>query len=159
MALVHIRSRMRGPVPSREVQELAFAVRRQFAIGAFHLDALREIAGSSTGADIPVPLQAHFEGILYSVDAARDKVDRLVGVLGDVAGRGKFAKWTGGSLVDDARRLRNQAAHYFYSKQGGTMFVVEKPHGSTYSGPRELIEYSSALVDQVQLLGKILPPG
>jgi hypothetical protein len=62
-------------------REYLHAADRKILMAAFHLDAVQETLGdddSPSTLDLPIPIQAHFEGIMYSQIAAADQVAEAV---------------------------------------------------------------------------------
>jgi len=68
---------MRAADLGGKVKECLIAARRKVHIAEYHLGSLRSALAASERPDGPsVPVQAHFEGVLYSVIAASEQVDK-----------------------------------------------------------------------------------
>lgn len=144
-------------------RESSTAVRRKLEMAAFHLDALHE-----TSYKLTVPFQAHFEGVLYSSDAAVDQLDaavrRELAFTSSTAERavalqallGAIQAFNRQPIRTDARLLRNRATHHHYSKHPTRWdAIVVEPVQSSYRGSREIIEYSDNVVDQMNALERL----
>ena len=133
--------------------ELIKAVRRKIGIARYHLDRLREALVEDPPS---IEQQAHFEGVLLSIEAARWQANSVVinarraGTL--LRAEDEFDGWTGRTIARDLRDVRNAAAHGWYSKAAG----VWKPTGSSYEGSRELVAYCAAAVNHLEELGRIV---
>jgi hypothetical protein len=114
--------------------------------------------------DVSVPVQAHFEGVLYSIIAASDQVgaaldarcgeDGWKQTLGKVLSQmpptprqEKLIQWDQGPVMRDVRALRVQATHHHYEKYP----LVDRPRpsardGEGYKGSRHLLDYCRVAV-------------
>src|SRR5258708_6429127 len=63
------------PRPDADLRQYLVAAERKIRMAAYHLGCLREaVAHFRAPAEVPIPLQAHFEGVLYCADAASDQL-------------------------------------------------------------------------------------
>jgi len=128
---------------------------------------------------LPIPIQAHFEGVVVSVVAAEEKVKEALrtayGVSRDDERECKrlysefaakvpaLAAWYANPLVGDIRDVRNLAIHQYYEKKritGGRPVPgreVDGPATTSYTGPRELREYSRAALATGTTLFDLIP--
>jgi hypothetical protein len=106
----------------------------------------------------PLSVQAHFEGVLFSIDAAFDQTKKAISIVLDVKQQEALKElarlvpelsavrdWFYDPLFSDLRTVRNHITHASYSKSFGR---VVKPEGSRYTGCRELRKYCEAAVRQ-----------
>jgi hypothetical protein len=156
-------------------QDYFEAARRKAEIASYHLDRLKQVTTPAQSPDTvpPIPVQAHFEGVVVSVMAAIDQVAQGVNSAlglnlssGDLVS-GAFdkiirllppaQKWYAYPLGRDLRRLRTRMVHYYYAKSpAGLKWGVESAD-TNYDGSRELIAYSTAAVRYAEELGSLLP--
>lgn len=133
--------------------ELIQAVRRKIEIAKYHLRRLQE-----TPVEDPpsIEQQAHFEGVLLSIEASRWQAKSVItnGMrAGTLPGANdEFDDWTRKEIALDLREVRNAAAHRWYSKADG----VWKTDGSDYEGSRELVAYCLSAVAHLEELGRIV---
>jgi len=149
------------------------AAGRKGKIAAYHRDELTRLLNAqlSSGSLRELPricIQAHFEGVLFSVTAAADQIaqaansalelgatpsdlfDRAFSVL--VEELPDLRAWRDNPLGRDVRALRTRAIHYSYAKTPvGTDWQVEETD-APYRGSRELREYGDDAVRYVQEL-------
>jgi hypothetical protein len=161
-----------------EIGRCLFAAKRKIDVARYHLVQLCERLDrtSKPQALPPIPVQAHFEGVVVSITAAEEKVKEALrtayGVSRDDEHKCKrlynefarklpaLAAWYANAspLLGDIREVRNLAIHQYYEKRpitaGGPAagWEVDKPEETRYEGPRELKEYSEAAL----LLGTVL---
>ncbi|MFQ5781190.1 MAG: hypothetical protein ACE5HN_10460 [Nitrospiria bacterium] len=153
------------------------AAKRQCSIAEYHLRCLQEklgVPGSSQKAP-PIPVQAHFEGVIISVMAAVDKVAQATNsALGLRLSQGKLVggamaklgsellsvkNWFEKPVGRDLRCIRVRVIHYSYVKTPHpvvTQWHVESAD-TDYSGSRELLAYSRADVEYGTALSTIIP--
>jgi hypothetical protein len=141
-------------------------------IASFHRSRLESELGSPdlTGAAIPpIPVQAHFEGVIVALMAVVDQVaqaankalelrlppHKLVedafGKLGDAMP--DVRSWFGEEIGRDLRRIRVRIIHYHYTKNPAEHRWKVESADTGYSGSRELLAYASAGIEYVQRLG------
>jgi hypothetical protein len=167
-----------------ELHEYLVAAGRKVKMASYHLECLRGTMGAfRTPGDVPIPLQAHFEGVLFCADAAADQVltfmvrrchqalvrlperDRtltnVLSVLGgaqdcpiDRAIIAALEAWNAESIVSDARRVRNLAAHEYHLKS--PRLEVETVQGSQYRGSRVVDAYCEQVVAHWKRLPMLL---
>ena len=151
------------------------AARRKVAIARYHRDRIEEIIKLSEqpGNLPPIPVQAHFEGVLVSVIAAIDQVAQGVNSALDLGAQPskrvkiafekiirllpKVRKWYDNPLGVDLRRIRTRIAHYSYKKTPKESYWVVESASTHYKGNRELVAYSIAAVNYIECLEKLLP--
>lgn len=151
------------------------AAKRKVAIADFHADRLEHVLDkteSDKGLLPPIPVQAHFEGVIVSVMAAVDQVAQAVNSgLGLCLDQGElvsqsFSKlgavmpelksWFEDPLGLDLRRIRVRIIHYSYSKtRRGIAWQVESA-GTEYSESRWLLDYAKAAVKYGRQLETLL---
>lgn len=103
------------------------AAERKVRIAAFHRSQLEKyLRGEPRSKDVPIPIQAHFEGVVVSVMAAVDQVAQAVNsalclratpgelvektfsMIGDVPGVGE---WYQEQIGRDLRSIRTKIVH------------------------------------------------
>jgi hypothetical protein len=152
------------------------AARRKIAIAAYHADCLKK-ENTSTASGTPeapsISVQAHFEGVIVSVEAAVDQVAQAVnearrlGLKQDKLVDQCFASladaipqigiWYKEPLGRDLRRIQARMIHYSYAKTPqGPRWVVESA-GTSFEGSRELVAYANTAVDYFERLKSLLP--
>jgi hypothetical protein len=152
------------------------AATRKADIAAYHAAQLK-VAVSSTqnqgGALPPIPVQAHFEGLVVSAMAAVDQVaqavnsalrmhldqSQLVQRAFDELGRRvpEIKAWFQHPLGRDLRRLRTRMIHYSYAKTpDGPSWCVESVD-SEYVDCRELVAYAESSAEYVGRLSHLFP--
>ena len=96
-------------------------------------------------------------GSIYEACGGRHDWPKLTPMLGWIHAlpvHGQLAEWNGQAIVRDVSRIRNRAAHRYYSKADGE---VQKPLGGTdYDGSRQLSLYCSAVVRHLECLAPLL---
>ena len=156
-------------------QDLLSAARRKLEVSEYHLECLKPTlrAPSASTERPPVPVQAHFEGVVVSVLAAIDQVAQAVNsrcdlrlAPGDLAAQSfaraaqlvpEVAGWFSEPIGRDLRRIRRLMVHYSYRKlPSGSDWLVE-PAGTDFSGSRELVAYAQQAVHYGQELSRLLP--
>jgi hypothetical protein len=154
-----------------EVSRCLFAASRKIDIARYHFSELcGQLGRASAGEALPpIPVQAHFEGVVVCVVAAEEKVKEALrsayGVSRDDERECKrlysafarklpaLAKWYANALLGDIRDVRNLAIHQHYEKklvtEGGPapVWEVDKPAITKYRGPRELKKYGQSAVE------------
>jgi hypothetical protein len=154
-------------------------------MAAYHLARLRaEVAQFRPPADVSIPLQAHFEGVVYCADAATDQLleylihrcrlddhanlrgtgrtlTNALSVLGgatdcpiDTPSIVALERWNAKPIVGDARRVRNLAAHEYHIKSAH--LEVERVPGSQYHGSRILDAYCAEVLAHWEQLPPLL---
>lgn len=160
-------------------RELVFAAERKLLIAQYHLGRLRHEFSCTElpGDDVPpIPVQAHFEGVVVSLSSAENQLAEAAVIalgleLGDdentiregMRELGRLLPavelWRRHEIVRDLRIIRNRAIHYSYDKAASAKdhrWRVELA-GTRYAGPRELLAYSEAAVEHAQRLHRLLP--
>jgi len=152
------------------------AARRKIEVGSYHVDCLREslnTGGIPRGSAPPVPIQAHFEGVIVSVIAAVDQVAQAVnsrlqlGLRPNKLFEGAFGRlsaiypdirsWVDNPIGPDVRRIRTRIVHYSYRKTPhGLRWVVESAQ-TKYNGSRELLDYARSALEFGKRLLAMLP--
>jgi len=158
------------------------AARRERQIAEYHSKELGRrldpVPKPEPDDSCPIPVQAHFEGVVTSVIEAVDKVAQAINAklrLGAGPGQlfdksyGELApdiqnleSWREKPIGKDLRLIRVRIAHYSYGKvpfsegSGGPEgWKVEDPRVG-YKGSRELKAYAQAAVDHAgELIGLI----
>lgn len=161
-----------APAPSEteDWHEYIRAAERKVRIARYHLERLQELPPDISQPSIGQ--QAHFEGVITAFVGAMEQV---AGAIYEAGGggrdwpkltpmldwihalpvRGQLEEWNGQAIVRDVSRIRNRAAHRYYSKADGE---VQKPLGGTdYDGSRQLLPYCSAVVRHLECLAPLLP--
>jgi hypothetical protein len=166
--------------------EYVEAILRKEAIADYHSKCLEPLLLEIDGREpVPVPVQAHFEGLLYSVIAC---ADQTAAGLYAVAGLGQSrrgldrvfvakhasvlekshlmgelkALWTRGEMFD-VREIRRRAAHLYYDKDGrGEHYYVReyqlRPERFSGGGPiseRELGRYCGVALELGHALSRL----
>ena len=156
-----------------EIEDLIYAAGRQVQIADFHLGELdRVLQTANPSRRPPVPVQAHFEGVVVSAMAAVDKVAQTVnsalnlGLSPSKLVQGAFdqlrvvvpdvGSWFDQPLGRDLRRIRTRMVHYSYSKGNEAPWIIESA-GTDYDGSRFLNDYAGAAVKYLWELEKFLP--
>jgi hypothetical protein len=158
-------------------EDLINAAGRKIDAAAYHAEQLRQLldSGEPASESPPVPVQAHFEGVVVSLIAAIDQLAQAINSgweLGlkqseivqrafDVAGEQLPAlrEWFQDAIGRDLRRIRTRIIHYSYVKSPtskAARWSVESA-GTDYSGSRELSAYAKAAVEYGRRLGALLP--
>lgn len=153
--------------------EYLVAAQRKVSVAEFHLSRLRDVLTTQTSPEVPIEVQAHFEGAVVSVVAAVDQVaqaanaafslsagsgdlfDKAFGVL-----RERLADvdaWCQEPIGRDLRSIRVRIIHYSYSKAAHEMGWVVEPGRSEYRGARDLVAYATSAVDYGKRLVGLLP--
>jgi hypothetical protein len=153
------------------------AALRKIEIAGYHLECLRAQATQGRlDQAVPIPVQAHFEGMLFAFVAAADQVAEAIN-LGMKLGRGRpdlkkvletmprspiqsrLSEWYEAPIVADVRDLRRRATHHHYAKtpSGPRTLVAEEPtRAGPYGGSRELVLYGEAAITHVGRLREVL---
>ncbi|HVK09337.1 MAG TPA: hypothetical protein VM597_11220 [Gemmataceae bacterium] len=154
------------PLVADDWRDLIAAARRKLDIAKFHLGRLEaelNVPGL-TGADLPpIPIQAHFEGVLIALMAAVDQVaaatnsalslrltkyDLVAGAFKELGDRlPDVHSWFGQVINKDLRRIRVRAVHYTYIKNPSLARWRVESADTSYCGSRELHEYATAGVE------------
>jgi hypothetical protein len=160
-----------APAPSEteDWHEYIRAAERKVRIARYHLERLQELPPDISQPSIGQ--QAHFEGVITAFVGAMEQV---AGAIYEAGGGGRdwpkltpmlnwihtlpvrdqLEEWNGQAIVRDVSRIRNRAAHRYYSKADGE---VQKPLGGTdYDGSRQLLPYCSAVVRHLECLAPLL---
>ena len=145
-------------------------------ITRFHLTSLElELEfGDPRGEQVPIAVQAHFEGILHAFIAAWDQVREAINIAFslDLGRHGRAVEempesplrtslhdWERVRIALDARDIRKRATHHHYVKTPGALRVEVQPPAlpvQPYGGPRDLVEYGKAVVDHATRLRLLL---
>lgn len=144
-------------------RDYCFAVRRKIDIAEYHLACLR-IQTSEGQLEPTIPVQAHFEGILFAFVAATDQMAEAIN-LGAKLGlenpnlqkaleamprsaiRGRLFTWHDARIAADVRDLRRRAIHHHYEKtpRGPNLQVQVPTRAKSYGGSRDLVLYGNAV--------------
>jgi len=156
-------------------REYLAAASQKIGIVQYHAKCLKMLRDTAAGADglPPIPVQAHFEAVVFSVIAAVDQVAQavnsaltlrldpatLVQVAFDRLSKGipQVAEWFNEPIGIDLRRLRTRMMHYAYTKTCGSPGWVVEPTKSAFTGSRELNDYSASAADYATRLNDLLP--
>jgi hypothetical protein len=150
------------------------AANRKIEIAGYHLQRLLPLLDASPGEDEngfpPLCVQAHFEGVLFSILAAANQVEEAIKrarKLNEKCRRctiravsiSRLEDWFFCPLVDDLRWVRNRATHAYYDKtrNGGRWFVQRRRGKAPYEGSREIGDYCRSAVDQGRQLVALMP--
>ncbi|MGH7949100.1 MAG: hypothetical protein ACREQF_07750 [Candidatus Binataceae bacterium] len=149
----------RGSSEHSDPAEYLSAVGRKMEIAEYHLKRLIGLLNPCPQATSqgfpPVKVQAHFEGVLFSVKAAVDQITALLAVRLKCPYRRALARasetdpklkdWMDDPLFTELNELRRLAAHHTYVKRpsGPEEAWAIEAVGSAYDGPRELAAYCS----------------
>lgn len=147
------------------------AVRRKIDIAIYHLNRLATELALSNPPAVPTPVQAHFEGILYSFVAVEDQLAEglrsaystnarhrrlrdAVGRMPESEMRRRLSIWNDAKLVADVHAIRVRATHHHYEKDphGGHWVVEEPTRVPPYGGSREILAYGEAAVTHLRQL-------
>jgi len=162
--------------PRREEVMIDFlnAAGRKVKISKYHLEELQKhLVRDAHGSCVPVPVQAHFEGVIFSVIAADDQIAaairRMLGgrAGGETANKEQFQKlvvevpelgaWQENAIYNDLRKVRDRAAHLSYVKGWERERLMVQEVGSGYRGCREIQHYSNAAVRHAEQLIELIP--
>lgn len=140
---------------AKQMKEYINATKRKVEIAEYHLGCLLSALAAWKPPDEPsVPIQAHFEGILYSVIAASEQVKKVTDCEPARIFRCDLNEWLQESIVEDIRAVRNKATHHHYQKApAGLRLEVQKV---SYDGPRALNVYSEAACEHLRRLRPLL---
>jgi hypothetical protein len=160
------------------------AAERKVAIGEYHV--VRLIAelkgGRSQDGRPPIPIQAHFEGVVIAVMAAVDQVAQATNVACGLhlkpqelvsgaferlgAEVATIREWFNDPLGLDLRQIRTRMAHYSYEKRPRRWCWVIEEANPRYLGTRELgpyarnaLEYGRRLVGELPQIRRCLERG
>jgi hypothetical protein len=118
-----------------ELSRCLFAAERKIRVACYHFDELSDrLDQPSKSQDLPpIPVQAHFEGVVVSIIAAEEKVKEAVRIAYGVrrkdeqkcrllykdVGRKlpKLGEWYANAFLGDIREVRNLAIHQYYEKR------------------------------------------
>jgi hypothetical protein len=146
---------------------------RQTRIAAYHVDRLEKLLqGPRARTEVPIPIQAHFEGALVASIASVDKVAQAVNSalklgaspsktfekgFAEIRGIKPVDEWYQNPFGRDLRRIRARIAHYSYTKDfTGVHFFVEGADTS-YEGPREILAYARSASEYTSQLCALIP--
>jgi hypothetical protein len=138
------------------------------AIARFHLDGLQKLLhqNAEVCSDVPpVPVQAYFDGVVISVNAAIELVTQAIHTLpplvrppGTLESLPKdVADWYSEPFREDLRRMRNRITHFSYVKAPEGLNWTVQFVGSTWRGSRELLSYARCAVEYGERLESLLP--
>lgn len=145
-------------------QDLLEAASRKVDLAEYHLACLATSLMQPPVSDKqpPVPVQAHFEGVVVCVLAAIDQVAQAVNSAcglhlrtADLVERAfaraslevpDVAKWFKDPIGRDLRRVRTRMVHYSYAKLPNLSQWLVEDAGTEYTGSREVLEYARAAV-------------
>jgi hypothetical protein len=146
-------------------QEYLVAARRKIEIADYHLQFLRNETKKGFAYPPTIPVQAHFEGILYSFVATIDQIaeainqamgfnERPPGLMRKILNHSNcpvkvsLNTWFNAPIAVDVRDVRVRATHHHYAKvPNGSALEVQKPFRrgrEPYGGSRELVAYGTA---------------
>jgi hypothetical protein len=152
------------------------AARRKIAVASYHVDCLGDalkVGGIPRRSAPPIPIQAHFEGVIVSVMAAVDQVAQAAnsglqlhlsparlfegafGRLGKLCP--EIQTWVANPIGPDLRRIRTRIVHYSYKKTPQGLFWVVESADSAYTGSRELLDYATSALDFGKRMIEMLP--
>jgi hypothetical protein len=157
-------------------RELTHAAARKIAIAEYHQQRLvielEAAARSSIDSIPPIPVQAHFEGVVIAVMAAVDQTAAAVnqalnlrlpqrelvkGAFGELGQRlPAIRSWYSEDIYADVRELRVRVIHYSYAKNPGAPRWVVESVGSPYQYSRDLLDYATAASQHGRRLGELL---
>jgi hypothetical protein len=166
------------PRHTSDWRQLLFAAERKLRISEYHLEQLRrELSSPELQGDAvpPIPVQAHFEGVLVTLPSAENQLAEAAKIaLGLDLPEGRVLKggmqqlgrlvpeirvWSGHEIVKDLRHIRNRIIHYCYLKDPEARdhrWRVESAD-THFAGSRELLAYASAAVEHGRRLLPHLP--
>lgn len=164
---------LRNSSAAREPEEMLNAACRKVEIAHYHFDQLRRwMAATPPQAlrQVPIPIQAHFEGILAAGYSALDEVAGFHGKYDakqlfrmDPASEpfpAELRAWYDQPLIRHAGQLRNAATHRFYGKlpAGGEAVEGLRIPDLGFGGqvPPELMTYAAALLEQWDSLAAVI---
>jgi hypothetical protein len=182
-----VRQHRRIVMPRRGAhwREYIDAARRKLKIAEYHLEELGDklsaakLRGELSAAKVkenlpaPIPVQAHFEGVIIALMAAVDQVAEATNIV-FAQGRWKpkglnkrafkklgkeleeIREWYNKEITQDLRNVRVYMVHHTYGKDGSPMWEVEKPEDSDYQGSRELRQYASDGMEHGREFGVLL---
>ena len=173
VSIVRLLNKMTPPTPKRAWQNHLDSAQRQTCIAAYHVKRLEELLrGQRHGTEVPIPIQAHFEGAVVASIAAIDKVAQAVNSALKLRTRSSDTfekafteirhiepvdKWYRNQFGRDLRRIRVRIAHYSYTKDfTGVHFTVEDSQ-TNYNGPREILAYARASLEYSGQLCALIP--
>jgi hypothetical protein len=153
------------------------AAERKLDIANYHVARLaQELAmGNDPGRTLPpIPVQAHFEGVVVSIMAAVDQVSEAVnsglglglseGERRQGAGKAiapvvlEVADWYRHPLQQELRDIRVLMVHYAYKKMPERgRWVIESTGSNKYGGSRELATYAKDAVQYAERLRDSIP--
>ena len=152
------------------------AARRKIAVASYHVDCLGKalkVRGITSRSAPPIPIQAHFEGVIVSVIAAVDQVAQAANSGFQLhlsparLFQGAFSRlskvcaeiqtWMANPIGPDLRRIRTRIVHYSYKKTLHESFWVVESADSAYKGSRELLSYATSAVEFGKRLIEMLP--
>lgn len=150
------------------------AARRKISIAEYHSDRLAELGSIADPVHEmpPIPVQAHFEGVVISLMAAVDQVaqavnsalklgldtsDLVAAAFKEVTQKvPAVARWYENPLGRDLRRLRTRMIHYSYQKSPGALRWHVEDANPAYEGSRELLAYTVEAVKYGRDLAALL---
>lgn len=103
-----------------------------------------------------MPVQAHFEGVLYSVIAASEQVDEATECRSARTLRCNLEAWRQEPIFKDVRAVRNKATHHHYRKTPAGPKLEVQELSNPYGGSRALDVYSQAACDHLRRLLPLL---
>lgn len=156
--------------PEESWREYLHAARRKVDMAGYHLEELRKhMSASQVTPDPPIPVQAHFEGVLYCSIAAQDQCVEAIKTANGLCNQTKrarvvdslpagikdsFKRWIDAPILRDARDIRRRATHHHYDKSG---WKVPPPTGvRAFEGPRELDGYCEQVTGHALELLRII---
>jgi hypothetical protein len=152
------------------------AAGRKIAVASYHVDCLRDalkVGGIPSRSAPPIPIQAHFEGVIVSVMAAVDQVAQAInsglrlqlrpdklfegtfGSLGKIYP--EIRSWLADPIGPDLRRIRTRIVHYSYRKTPHGLYWVVESARSEYRGSRDLLNYAASALEFGKRLIEMLP--
>jgi hypothetical protein len=164
-------------------RDYLYAARRKCRLAHFHVDELgaRLLREQSEGEETPsVPVQAHFEGVLYACIAASDQVAEALARMYELRRENynltkalkcvrlrriqapnnileRLADWNDHGIMKDVRALRNRATHHHYRKHRASAAWEVQPSGVRGGcRNRQLEAYCRCAVAHLELLPPLL---
>lgn len=167
-------------------QSYLSAAHRKVEIASYHLGCLATLLDTAVEQEFselpPIDVQAHFEGVLFSVMAAASQVEEAIkrakGLppsterfkVWKLISSCRVKEWYSCALGKDLQALRNAAYHRSYEKaRKNECWLVQEPLAPTrevrarrdksgrYEGSRELRDYCEAAVNYGDVLVELIP--
>lgn len=152
------------------------AAGRKVEIASYHLDMLKKVMVPPYGSTSvpPIPVQAHFEGVVIAANAAVGQVQKgidsvhkksvpknkkCLGAFWKVSHRvPEIERWCLEPIGRDLQCLRNKMVHLSYKKtQTGLLEWIVETVKSNYEGSRELVTYCTRVIKHMKELQGLIP--